>query len=228
LSKESLLQSIGSNIVPAPSGIYIKQLDDDKCRAFVIEVTQSQYPPHQCSHNGVYYLRMDYEAKPAPHGLVQALFNQRRAPKIKTAIIVESPMYIKYNIDIAIMNVTYYPIDKGSFIVEIYNTQSVAPNTKFNLIKKANSERASCYQYNGNINRILTKGIHYTETFEVTCSARDFLIVIAHWSMHTTTCIDYYWIQNGKVIESFEDSEIVGSVEIQAKFEHHIKRSIQN
>lgn len=82
-SKDWLLQKIASQVVPYPPGIRIQEFRFEQGRCFVVEVPQSPIPPHQVSSSGSYYIRLGTEMKPAPHGLVQALFQKRRSPILK-------------------------------------------------------------------------------------------------------------------------------------------------
>jgi hypothetical protein len=76
-SEHSLMQSLASNISPTPTGIKCKALQYDTGYVYVLEVPQSMHPPHQVSREGKYYIRLDKEAKAAPHGIVEALFFRR-------------------------------------------------------------------------------------------------------------------------------------------------------
>lgn len=84
-NQDTILHALGSNIAPGPAGIRIKTIEIEGGNVYVIEVPQSLTPPHQVSKNGVYYLRLEREAKPAPHGLVEALFQKRQRPDLKVA-----------------------------------------------------------------------------------------------------------------------------------------------
>ncbi len=79
--KSWLLQKLNSHIVPAPSNIKTHEIISEAGKIFVVEVQQSFTPPHQ-SGDGKYYIRLEEEAKPAPHGIVEALFFRRQKPKL--------------------------------------------------------------------------------------------------------------------------------------------------
>lgn len=75
LSEDDFLQKISTGISPMPVGIEVHKIKISGGTAFIIYTPKSQHPPHQV--NGVYFIRIGTMCKPAPHGIVQALFNQR-------------------------------------------------------------------------------------------------------------------------------------------------------
>lgn len=79
IEKDDLRNRLLAKIEPLPTGIKLKQVQmDDGKYSTVVEVQQSEYPPHQ--FNGTYYIRLDGETRKAPHALVEALFYRRRGP----------------------------------------------------------------------------------------------------------------------------------------------------
>lgn len=82
-SEATLAHLIGSHISPSPGRLNIKHFKYQEGFVFIIEVLKSSHPPHQVSHEGKYYIRMDKEAKAAPHGLVEALFKKISFPLIE-------------------------------------------------------------------------------------------------------------------------------------------------
>lgn len=77
-SKDWLYQKVASYITPTPTNLNIVEVAGSQGTVYLIEVPQSSRPPHQANSDGRYYLRLESEAKPAPHGIVQALFDKRR------------------------------------------------------------------------------------------------------------------------------------------------------
>ena len=75
VSKDWLHQKLFSNITPSPTEIYIKEIVTEKGNIFILDIPQSTNPPHQSTADGRYYIRLENESKPAPHGLIQALFD---------------------------------------------------------------------------------------------------------------------------------------------------------
>lgn len=87
-NKDWLYQKIASNIVPIPTDLKIEEFLTENGNVFLIDIPQSLSPPHQSSSDGKYYLRLERDAKPAPHGIIQALFNKRRVPLLSTDIAI--------------------------------------------------------------------------------------------------------------------------------------------
>jgi len=90
---DSISHKINSNINEIPIGIKVQPIhlqNDDFM--YVIEVPKSTIPPHQASNNGVYYIRIGGDSLPAPHGIVQSLFNRRQKPNLKIFISAKTPV----------------------------------------------------------------------------------------------------------------------------------------
>jgi len=81
-SQDTLMRSIASNISPTPTGIKAKSIIWEEGSVFILEIPQSVTPPHQVSNEGKYFIRLEREAKAAPHGIVEALFNKRQSPNL--------------------------------------------------------------------------------------------------------------------------------------------------
>ncbi len=89
-SQDSLMRSIASNISPSPANIKIKHLYYGEGSVYIIEIPQSFNPPHQVNNEGKYYIRLERDCKPAPHGLVEALFFKRQKPNLEIGINIHS------------------------------------------------------------------------------------------------------------------------------------------
>lgn len=124
-NKDWLYQKIASNIVPSPIGLKIFEHIDSSGSIFIIDIPQSTIPPHQCSSDGRYYIRLEREAKPAPHGIIQALFQKRKLPKLDADIYIRKINNEVDNVVVSIKNTSNIPADKVSFIVELYNIENV-------------------------------------------------------------------------------------------------------
>lgn len=91
-SPEAIAHKINSNINEIPLGIKVQpiHLEGDNF-VYVIEVPKSNYPPHQVAQGGIYYIRINGDSIPAPHGIVQSLFNRRLKPNLKLNISAKVP-----------------------------------------------------------------------------------------------------------------------------------------
>ncbi len=119
-----LTQKISANISPFPIDLDIHEILTESGNYFIIEVPQSLNPPHQCSTEGKYYIRLEDEAKPAPHGIVQSLFFKRQQPNIIANVdlfqLKDKPID-EIEVEIEIKNDSNVPTDNISFIIEIKN-----------------------------------------------------------------------------------------------------------
>ena len=88
LIQDALMSSIGSSIVPVPVGIKATSFPLNGGSVIILEIPQSDIPPHQVADKGAYYIRLEREVRAAPHGLVQALFFKRQKPQLVGDIII--------------------------------------------------------------------------------------------------------------------------------------------
>jgi len=72
--KDQLINRISSSISYMPTGILVERIDVTKGFIYIIEVQESSSKPHQL--NGQYFIRLDGQSKPAPHYIVDSMFNQ--------------------------------------------------------------------------------------------------------------------------------------------------------
>lgn len=118
--QDRLMQSIAANISPSPTTIKAKTLYIEGGSVFVMEIGQSTNPPHQVSATGVYYLRLEREAKPAPHGLVEALFFKRQKSELRVEpLIIVKPNVLQARITFEFRNDSMIPVDKFGWILNI-------------------------------------------------------------------------------------------------------------
>lgn len=122
---------IGANIVPWPQGIRIQEIRGEEGNYFIFEVPQSNNPPHQFLNDGRYYIRLEKEAKPAPHGLVEALFYKKVRAQLKADMNIGpfdgySDGYNK--VEISIRNTSSFPTDRVNYLIRVINVQEVHEN----------------------------------------------------------------------------------------------------
>ena len=122
---------IGANIVPWPQGIRIQEIRGEEGNYFIFEVPQSSNPPHQFLNDGRYYIRLEKEAKPAPHGLVEALFYKKVRAQLKADMSIGpldgySGDYNK--VEISIRNTSSFPTDRVNYLIRVFNVQEVHEN----------------------------------------------------------------------------------------------------
>jgi hypothetical protein len=129
--KEWITGLIAANIVPSPKEIDIHEINSDSGNYFIIEVPQSKNPPHQFLTDGRYYIRIEQEAKPAPHGIVEALFYKKQKAQIKVEYDILRPSNgaeTFNDISVKIINTSQFPTDQVSFLIQLYNIEEIQSN----------------------------------------------------------------------------------------------------
>jgi predicted HTH transcriptional regulator len=139
--KDWLYKKIYSRITPVPTNLKIQEIKNERSKYFVIEVNQSSNPPHQLDAEGRYYIRIEREAKPAPHGIVEALFNRRQKPQPRVNYYTDNITDYKQKIDISIFNDSNVTAENISGYLEVYGLRNIIINdpSKENIIKYTNN-----------------------------------------------------------------------------------------
>ncbi len=177
-NKDWLYQKIASNIVPTPTNLKIEEYLTEEGNVFLIDIPQSLNPPHQCSADGKYYLRLERDAKPAPHGIVQALFDKRRVPSLSAKIDIEEIGSHSDQIFLRIKNESNIPADKVSFIIDIYNVENVVSTHKFELLEDPLGNK---FSMSNHAQQVLVQIISLPINFKIQHFGKDYLIFVAFW-----------------------------------------------
>jgi hypothetical protein len=83
LEKDQFINRISGEISPTPHKILFHPISVDTTTfCYVIEVTKSDFAPHQ--FKGTYYMRLDGSTRIAPHHYVEALIKRVSFPKLET------------------------------------------------------------------------------------------------------------------------------------------------
>lgn len=215
-SKDWLYQKIASNIVPAPTNLKIEEFLTDEGNVFVIDIPQSLNPPHQSSSDGRYYLRLEREAKPAPHGIVQALFNKRKVPKLTAEVDFYKIDAIHDDVNVTIKNTSYVPADKVSFVIDVYNVHDILLNSGFTFFKDSLGDK---FTISENSNQVLVRVISFPENFRVKHFEKEYMILVGYWSKELDfECIFFTYCPKEQKITS------KGTLNKGAMFEDELKR----
>lgn len=177
-NKDWLYQKIASNIVPTPTDLKIQEFLTESGNVFLIDISQSLSPPHQCSSDGKYYLRLERDAKPAPHGIVQALFNKRRYPSLNADVVIKD---IKSHVDsvvVTIKNESSIPAEKVSYMIEVYNIENIYSEHKFSVFDDSLGEK---FSLSNHIPQVLVQVIGIPIKFDIQHCNKDYLIFVAFW-----------------------------------------------
>lgn len=185
--KDWLMTSIVSNISPPPTSIKIQEIHSGKGTHFIVEVPQSMTPPHQSNGDGRYYIRMERDARPAPHGLVEALFFKRQKPALEIDISIEEISQRIYAFTVTLINDSLFPAEKPEFIINIQNVKflykgNVSERNK--IVSHSNLD--NYFSTNVSIDGVLWKGITCSNTFHIELNSslppEPFSFYITAWS----------------------------------------------
>jgi hypothetical protein len=127
LEKDFIVSKISDSIIPLPSDVRIKIIDNEGKCIVVIEVDQSEHGPHQTGDT--YVMRIDGQTKPAPHHYIDALFKRIKYPSIEVYLkVTGSTIYqSKYKIDFDLYFFNWTPLQNE----EQLSFRVVAENGKF-------------------------------------------------------------------------------------------------
>ncbi|WP_300667105.1 ATP-binding protein [Fluviicola sp.] len=176
--KDWLMTKIVSNISPSPTNIKIQEFHSKEGSYFIVEVPQSFTPPHQSNEDGRYYIRLEREAKPAPHGVVEALFFRRQKPKLNLTFNFEIINDEKINCKMSISNISPYPTEKVSYTVQIIGIAAVHPVYEVDT----SHTHGNMYSLGYTSNQVLWKGLFINPKFYITHNRKPFYITIMAWS----------------------------------------------
>jgi len=199
ISKDWLNQKLFSNITPSPTDIYVKEFITEQGNVFIIDVPQSMYPPHQSNCDGRYYIRIDNEAKPAPHGLVQALFDKRRKPKLNAQVKRTPIDDFNDKVVFSIHNDSEIPADKVAFLVDVFNVESVNENSRFREMEDELFRKK--FTYSDSSNQVLVSVIQIGNSFRLKHYKKNYLVSVNYWCKDTDFDCTYFIIDpiNGTI-----------------------------
>lgn len=185
-NKGWIIQKLASNISPVPLNVRIKEILTKSGNYFIIEVPQSETPPHQCSSEGKYYIRLDESARPAPHGIVQALFFKRQRPKIDVPVDIfslknkpDNELEIKFYIS----NESNYPLDTLSYIIRIVNIEELISEEDEEHENSGNYKEKSknIFELQNKVDIVLIKRINMPISFRIVHFFEPFILSIMVW-----------------------------------------------
>lgn len=188
-NKDWLSQKIISNIQPPPAGINITERENNGIKIFICQIEQSVNPPHQCSSDGKYYIRLEAEAKFAPHGIVLALFNKRKVSELEidldTKINSSSDKLI--NVKIEVKNKNDVPTDTIHYIIDVYNADKIG-GIQFDTVSRTAYIKHS---YTGKIEMPLIFSISVPLKFRVEPNKDKIMVSMYAWSKEVPLAMKY-------------------------------------
>lgn len=159
-NKTWLIQKISSGISPSPSNIKCNeiQINEDE-KIYVLDISKSPYAPHQVSGKGQYYIRLEEEAKPAPHGIVEALFSKRQKPLLEPNIsfVGQKKEPSKFHdIELSIQNLSIYTAEHVSGYINFFGVSNIEDEAGINNTEEDGKYQFKCFLKSSTI---LVKGL---------------------------------------------------------------------
>ena len=182
--KDWLYSLVSANIVPEPKELKIHEIADEQGKYFVIEVPQSQKPPHQFLTDGRYYIRMNLEAKPAPHGIVESLFLKSRKPMLHAIFNINRPNKRKgtenfNNLKIDIANQSSIPTTNISYLIRLMNIEDIRHN---GTVQSINQDGEGNYEIKGTSDEVLVDERKFPLHFDVINKMEPYLVSVMVWN----------------------------------------------
>jgi len=208
-NQDSLMRSIGSNISPAPIHIKSRTFQFGEGAVHVLDIPASMTPPHQVTEKGIYYIRFEKEAKAAPHGIVEALFQKRQKPNLIATLESYKPVWNKKLIQIAIQvkNESLITAENIGTIFSIHGVKSVTNhrNLPGNLEFKDEIAK-TLYQDKG---PIMVKGLTMDLWIEIEPLYPQFYISFEYYCLHgSAESLMCVMDINGQIIESYNSRNL--------------------
>lgn len=200
-NKDWLSQKIISNIQPPPAGINIIERENNGTKVFVCQIEQSVNPPHQCSSDGKYYIRLEAEAKFAPHGIVLALFNKRKVAEIEIDLrpkINSANNQIKVTVEIK--NKNDIPTDDVHYIIEVYNADKIG-GLQFFTVSTTSFVK---HNYKGKIDMPLIYAISFPLKFWFQPTKDKIMVTVYAWSKEVPLTMKYCIINSQTAVIEFD------------------------
>lgn len=190
--KDWLTQKLASQVIPLPVGIKVQEITVVDGRRFVIEVPQSLSPPHQVAERGIYYIRLDREARPAPHAFVQALFNKRRVPLLSAQITLKTREEDTDAVTVLVVNESRFPADRVGMIVSVWNVDDVECDLR---LEKDASQLVDRWTRSMRSDQVLVNPLAMPTNMLIRHRRQPYFVSIGYWSIDCEYQQNY-WVCN--------------------------------
>lgn len=197
-NQDRLMHSIASNIVPSPTNIRVKSIAYDTGQVYVLDIPKSITPPHQVANEGRYYIRLEREAKPAPHGIVHALMNQRIPVRLNTRIWVKNVEtnedgYLECKIIVRVGNDSPYPANDVEMFLGIIGSVYEVPINKKTVFKERVLPSMSRYlTLTKKADNAMINDLFWTNSFSIETLSDTFYFHLAVWARDSMSISKYY------------------------------------
>lgn len=202
---------IAANIVPFPRGIRIHEIRDEAGNYFIFEVPQSNNPPHQFLNDGRYYIRVDKEAKPAPHGLVEALFYKKVKAQLKADMSIlplDGQSEAHNHVEIAIHNTSSFPTDQVNYLIRVINVTDIEQNGNTRL--KSFTRKDGHFELHGHSEEALVDEKKLLIDFDLVNRNEPFIVSVITWNKEAGMYKHHGLFDpvNGQYIDRFQTGEL--------------------
>lgn len=173
--RDVIMRSLGTGISPAPTTVRIAEIEIDGGSVYLLEVGQSSHPPHQVTGSGKYHIRLEREAKHAPHGIVEALFFRRQKPQLQIQTVCVKKNYDEgIDIKIDISNTSVITAESIGYIITLFGAARI--DEKQGCPSFRRGAEAVCQHFSAN--DILVRGISRHLAFNIKPSVEFILISV--------------------------------------------------
>ncbi len=147
---------------------------------------------------------METEAKPAPHGLVQALFDKRKKAELNAEITIKKISNIGHELIISIVNKASTPADKVSFIIDLYNILSVESKDQYDEILDGVLGKKHCYTRS--TSQILPRFLDMPNYLKINHKFKPYVVLVAYYAKDLDFNGKYFLIDpiNASIISEHE------------------------
>lgn len=173
---------INANIVPQPAGIRIQEIKATNGHYFIVDVPQSQNPPHQFLNDGRYYIRMEKEAKPAPHGIVESLFFKQVKTNLTAEVHIDASLTDQdvYNsIVVDFQNFSLVPAHEVSYLIRVLNIEAIQQDGDA-LAQSFHGNKGN-YELQGKLKETLSGDHSSSIRFQVLHKKEPFILSVMTW-----------------------------------------------
>jgi hypothetical protein len=177
---------IAANILPYPNGIRIHEIREEEGKYFIVEVPQSQKPPHQFLNDGRYYIRLEKEAKPAPHGIVESLFFKQVKARLQADLNIErmdSEADDHNKISVEIRNLSSVPVEQISYMIRIYNISEILKDGE-TLAQPFRGNNGN-YELQGVVGESMVNDKRFPIRFNLVNKGEPFIVSVMAWNKET-------------------------------------------
>lgn len=138
---------------------------------------------------------MDTEARPAPHGFVEAMFFKRQKPNLDLSIKVDYTKGTYIDLEFSLNNDSEFTAQNIGFVFDVYGVESI---NSIDLLQEKGVKHNNYIlkYYTPSIDTILVKGIDYKTVLScVTCLLNKIVIHCIIWCKDITAR-KYYFVFN--------------------------------